>query len=156
MVRQRASSLPHIRFLDLENNGIFTECAILKEDAQGNITFIDITKLDDIDKTRISKIVQGRNATSFELWDLMSQTTLNNGMNALEYFHQLAKVISPEGIIFKPVVGKVGSTKQQQPQPQVQPQAQPQQVVEQEAAPAKKSARKKTAQKDAGADGGDA
>jgi hypothetical protein len=38
----------------------------------------------------------------------MSQTTLNNGVNALTYFHQLVKVISEDGVIYTPKGGVVG------------------------------------------------
>jgi hypothetical protein len=43
-----------------------------------------------------------------ELWDLMSNHTLGNGMNALTYFHQLVKVITPDGKITDPRAGRMG------------------------------------------------
>ena len=102
---------PHVLWIDLKNDGILTECAVVKTDDRGNIHFFELGMLDDIDKVRISRILQNRNANNFELWDLMSQTTLNNGVNALTYFHQLVKVISQDGQIYSPKAGTVGTGK---------------------------------------------
>lgn len=101
-------SLPHIFWVDLKGNGIFTEVAVMKKDTLGNTYYFPTNALDNIDKARLHKIVTNRNAGSFELWDLMSQITLNNGVNALEYFHQLVRVISPSGQIYNPREGIVG------------------------------------------------
>ena len=110
-VTTRRGNLPHIKWIDLAGNGVLTECAVLKEDTLGNIYYVEIPSLDNIDKQRISRIISNRNANNFELWDLMSQITLNNGVNALEYFHQLVKVITPDGIVMNPKVGVVGTGK---------------------------------------------
>ena len=99
----------HIEWIDLKNNGILVECAVMKRDGRGNIFFFEINALDTIDKQPLTRILMNRNAESFELWDLMSQITLNNGMNALEFFHQLVKVISVDGVIYSPKAGMVGS-----------------------------------------------
>lgn len=117
---------PHVEWIDLKGNGILIECAIMKKDTFGNIYFIQINSLDRIDKSRLVRILRNRNAHSFELWDLMSQITLNNGVNALAYFHQLVKIITPNGVITAPTSGQVGTgiaipanynqaTQQQQP-----------------------------------------
>lgn len=107
-IKQHIGNLPHIKWLDLLNNNILVECAVLKEDSFGNIYYIDVTTLDNIDKQRLVRIVTNRNAGNFELWDLMSQITLNNGMNSLEYFHQITKVVTPDGISMDPKVGAIG------------------------------------------------
>lgn len=122
MVNQKEGSFPHVKWLDLKANGVMVECAILKEDGAGNIYFIEIPSLDSFDKTRLVKIITNRNAQSFELWDLMSQVTLNNGVNALTYFHQLVKVITPLGVIMNPRQGHIGTGKVQADAP-VAPQA---------------------------------
>ena len=109
MINIKEGNLPHIGWIDLKNNGILSECAIMKTDGFGNIYFFEVNKLDNIDKKRLVRLVTSRNAESFELWDLMSQITLNNGVNALEYFHQLVRVISPDGVIYSPKSGVVGS-----------------------------------------------
>lgn len=92
---------PHIEWLDLQSNGVASECAILKKDSAGNIYFFPLAALDLIDKKRLLDIVTNRNAHLYELWDLMSQITMRNGVNALTYFHQLAKVFTPSGQIIE-------------------------------------------------------
>lgn len=92
---------PHIEWLDLNANGIVTECAVLKKDPEGNIFFFTLNSLDLIDKKRLLDIVNNRNAHLYELWDLMSQITMRNGVNALVYFHQLAKVLTPSGQVIE-------------------------------------------------------
>jgi len=108
-VRTGKGSLPHIEWIDLRGDGIMVECAVLKKDRLGNIYYIPVTSLDGIDKQRLARIITNRNANNFELWDLMSQITLNNGINALEYFHQLVKVISQDGVIMNPRAGVIGA-----------------------------------------------
>lgn len=109
MVRTAKGNLPHIEWIDLKGDGLMVECAVLKKDALGNIYYIPVTALDGIDKQRMARIITNRNANNFELWDLMSQITLNNGINALEYFHQLVKVISKNGVIMNPRAGVIGT-----------------------------------------------
>lgn len=108
-IQQHAGNLPHIKWLELKGDGVLTECAVLKTDGFGNIHYIEVPILDSIDKQRLARILTNRNAPTFELWDLMSQITLNNGVNALEYFHQLVKVISPDGVVMNPRQGVVGT-----------------------------------------------
>jgi len=100
---------PHIKWLELKKDGIMHECAVMKTDQHGNTYYFELGKIDNIDKQRMARILQNRNADRHELWDLMSQTTLNNGVNALEYFHQLVKIISPLGVIYTPRGGVVGT-----------------------------------------------
>ena len=47
-------------------------------------------------------------AAEIPLWETMANTQLRNGVNGLEYFHQLVKIITPEGVIMNPRVGAVG------------------------------------------------
>lgn len=108
-ITKRAGGHHHVYWMDLKGNGVLTECAVFKEDGFGNIFYLEIPSLDGIDKNRLLRIISNRNATNFELWDLMSQITLNNGLNALEYFHQLVKVITPDGVIMNPKSGIVGT-----------------------------------------------
>jgi hypothetical protein len=105
----RPGNLPHIKWIDLKNDGVLIECAVMKEDDFGNIYFIQVNQLDSIDRRRLARILQNRNAQNFELWDLMSNITLNNGINALTYFHQLVKVITPTGVVSSPKQGEVGT-----------------------------------------------
>lgn len=107
-VFQQKGQVPHTRWINLKGDDIMVECAILKEDNFGNLHYIEIPSMDDIDKRRLTKILMDRNVNNFELWDLMAQKTLNNGVNALQYFHQLVKVISPAGNIMDPREGHIG------------------------------------------------
>ncbi len=95
----RSGHLPHIKWIDLQGNGVLVECAIMSE----------VNSLDAVDRRRLLKIITSRNATQFPLWDLLSNITLNNGVNALTYFHQLVRVISQNGIISTPRQGEVGT-----------------------------------------------
>lgn len=90
-------SYPHSFWLDITNNGVLTEVVILKEDKNGDIYFIPLKSLDNIDLQRIGKILASRNAKMFPLYELMAQTTLGNGMNALLYFQQLVKMRTASG-----------------------------------------------------------
>lgn len=107
-LQTRKGSRPHIEWIDLKGTGVYTECAIMKRDDFDNIYFIELTALDLIDKTRLARILTHRNAGINELWDLMSQITLNNGVNALHYFHQLVKIITTDGVVMNPRQGQVG------------------------------------------------
>lgn len=107
------SKYPHTDWVDLYGDGTLHECAIVKRDNIGNIYFIRLRELDQHDRRRMLKILTGRNATNFALWDLLFQTTLGNGMNALEYFHQYVKVKTPRGQIMAPQVGAIGAGVQQ-------------------------------------------
>ena len=101
-------SFPHVEWVDIYNDGVAYECAIMKRDQNENIYFIRIDQLDNIDKNRLVRILKNRNATNYELWDLMSNITLGNGVNALTYFHQMVRVLTPSGKIIDPRGGKMG------------------------------------------------
>ncbi len=98
----------HIEWIDLANDGVLHECAVMKRDPFGNILFFKTNDLDEIDKKRLAGILMDRNAGSFELFDLMAQKTLGNGMNALAYFHQLVRQLTPNGKILDPRSGQMG------------------------------------------------
>ena len=107
------AQFPHIDWTDLEGNGTLTEVATVKIDANKNLYFIKLTNLDGIDRQRLANIITNRNSRSFELWDLLSQATLGNGQNALNYFHQFVKIRTPGGEILDPSSGKVGMAMKQ-------------------------------------------
>lgn len=108
-VQMQPGNMPHLYWIDLSGDGVYTECAVMKKDGLGNVYFFPLNALDRIDKGRLARILSNRNATAFELWDLMSQITLNNGVNALMYFHQLVEMITPTGKRMKPQEGVVGT-----------------------------------------------
>jgi len=104
------SKYPHIKWIDLQDDGIMTESAIMRVDkSNADVYFFPLTALDEIDRNRLFDIVTSRNASMFELWDLMKNTTLNNGVNALSYFHQLTKIRTEGGRIIEMVEGRRGT-----------------------------------------------
>lgn len=104
-----SSEYPHVAWIDLYGDGILHECAIMRREPTGNILFFKTNCLDSIDKRRLAGILMDRNARNFALWDLMAQKTLGNGVNALAYFHQLVKQLTPAGKIIDPKAGQVGT-----------------------------------------------
>lgn len=108
-IRRFKGKFPHVEFLTLDGEGkVARECAIVKEDNIGNIMFIDIQSLDQIDRQRLFDIIKDRNAPNFALWDLMFGKTLGNGINALVYFHQLVKQLTPQGVVTSVGAGQLG------------------------------------------------
>lgn len=99
---------PHIGWVDIEGDGILTEIAIMKNGVNG-LMFMKLNSLDPIDKQRLLRIIMNRNAHLYELWDLMSNLTLGNGANALEYFHQYVKVLAPSGELISPTMGRIAA-----------------------------------------------
>jgi hypothetical protein len=104
---QKSPEYPSIEWLELNGDGILHECAIMKRDEQGNVLFFKTNDLDEIDKRRLAGILMDRNANQFQLWDLMAQKTLGNGMNALAYFHQLVRQLTPNGKVLDPRTGQM-------------------------------------------------
>lgn len=107
-VRVVPGAYPHVHWIDLKGDGTMHECAVMKKDQFGNIYFFEIAKLDKVDKQRLFNFLTSRNAKQFELWDLLSQRTLGNGVNALDYFHQYVSVITPSGKVKRPRLGEIG------------------------------------------------
>lgn len=100
---------PHVAWIDLSGDGVLHECAIMRREQNGNILYFKTNDLDSIDKRRLVGILMDRNARNFPLWDLMAQKTLGNGVNALTYFHQLVKQLTPTGKTIDPRAGQVGT-----------------------------------------------
>lgn len=93
----------HYVSMDLYGNGIGYNVVIVKEDENtGDVYFIKEEDLDEYDRKRMRQILSKRDAEKYPLWDLMSQTTLKNGVNALQYFHQLVQVRTSSGQIIPP------------------------------------------------------
>lgn len=106
--QQRQQVFPHVRLVDLYRDGLVYECAIMKEDKNtGDLYFMRIDKMDDIDRARLRQILSRRDAGKYELWDLMDHgQPLANGVNALVFFHQFVEVLSPSGKIYNPTPGR--------------------------------------------------
>lgn len=107
-IRMFKGQYPHVYWLDLEGNGTLTECAVMKVFPNGDINYIPLASLDGIDKERILRIISNRNAPTYELWDLMSQITLGNGKNALDYFSQLVRAKTASGVNMPMGTGRMG------------------------------------------------
>jgi hypothetical protein len=122
----------HYRAMDIYGNGVGYNVLIVKEDTNGDVYFIKEEDLDGVDIRRMQSILSRRDANRVPLWDLMSQVTLKNGMNALDYFHQLVLVRTASGQIINPSATRRGLRQTIRPQmpPQTAPQDQPQQVNE--------------------------
>lgn len=99
-----------LEWIDLEANGVLTECAIMQKFINGDVYYFPISSLDDIDKRRFVNIITGRNAALYkDLWSLLEQTTLGNGVNALIYFNQIVKVRTASGQILPFGAGRRGA-----------------------------------------------
>ena len=97
---KHATDLPHIFRVDIDDSGLLQEVAIVKEENDGTIYYIPVSPLHTIDKQRLKKIVTSVHAEKYPLWELLSQATLSNGMNALDFFHFNAiKVKRPKGAL---------------------------------------------------------
>ena len=99
---------PHIKRIDLHNDGTVHEVLVMQELDNGDLYFIRIDYLDEIDRNRMRTILSKRDAAKYPLWDLLDQTTLPNGVNALVFFQQFVKVRSASGKIFNPGQGRMG------------------------------------------------
>jgi molybdenum cofactor biosynthesis enzyme MoaA len=90
--------LNHVEYIDVNNDGIVEEIAVVKRSEDGTIHYIDIAPLDNIDKARLKRIVTSQHADKYPLWELLAQSKLENGMNALDFFHSnLIKVKRGQG-----------------------------------------------------------
>lgn len=116
-VQMIPGNFPHVYYLDLEGDGkVATECAVVKKDSNGNIYFITLKNLDQVDKQRIFNILHDRNVGNMELWDLMYTKTLGNGINALIYFHQFVKCLTAQGRVTDLIAGQMGLAAPKAPQ----------------------------------------
>ena len=120
-LKSRPGSYPHVKWVDLQDNGTLTEVAVVKQDAENNTYFFELNKLDSIDRQRFFNIITKRHAGNFQLWDLLNQHTLGNGINALDYFHQLVKILTPSGTVIDPKAGVAGVQQVMAPPPAAVP-----------------------------------
>lgn len=106
--RQASAEYPHIEWIEIHGDGILHECAVMSRDRFGNILFFKVNDLDDIDKRRLAGILMDRNSRHMALWDVMLNKTLGNGVNALAYFNQLVRQLTPNGKVLDPRSGQQG------------------------------------------------
>ncbi len=117
-IQIRPGKFPHTGWIDISGKGVWEEVAIMSIDQGGSVHFFPLTALDRIDRQRFFNLVTTRTANSFPLYELCAQVTLGNGINALTYFQQLVKVLTPSRQVIAPRVGQIGGAATQ-PQPAV-------------------------------------
>lgn len=94
------TNMQHVYLIDWNDDGILKEIAVVMEANDGTIYGIEVDKLHPIDKARLKKFLVSVHADKYPLWELLSQGKLNNGMNALDFFHaNYVKVKRPRGAI---------------------------------------------------------
>ncbi len=99
-IEKRATDLRHVWLIDWNDDGILKEIAVVKESEDGTLFGIEVEKLHPIDKARLKKVITSVHADKYPLWELLSQGRLNNGMNALDFFHaNYVKVKRPRGAV---------------------------------------------------------
>lgn len=100
VIPKQPTQFKHVYLVDINDDGLLKEVAVMKEDeASGTLIYLDVALLDTTDKGRLKKIVQSVHADKYPLWELMSQERLPNGYNALDYFHQMARVKNAPGFV---------------------------------------------------------
>lgn len=99
-IEKRPTNLNHVFLIDWNDDGILKEFAVVMETPDGTIYGIEVDKLHSIDKSRLKKFLVSVHADKYPLWELLSQGRLDNGMNALDFFHSnYVKVKRPRGAV---------------------------------------------------------
>lgn len=99
-IEKRATDLRHVFLIDWNDDGILKEIAVVSEMPDGTVYGIEVDKLHPIDKSRLKKFLVSVHADKYPLWELLSQGKLNNGTNALDFFHMnYVKVKRPRGAV---------------------------------------------------------
>lgn len=99
-IEKRPTDLKHVYLIDWNDDGLLKEIAVVMEKQDGTIYGIEIDKLHQIDKRRLKKFLVSVHADKYPLWDLLAQGRLNNGMNALDFFHtNYVKTKRPKGAV---------------------------------------------------------
>lgn len=105
------SGVNHVYLIDWDDNGIQKEIAVVMEAPDGTIYGIDVASLHSIDRKRLQRFVTSVHADKYPLWELLSQGKLNNGMNALDFFHvNYVKVKRPRGAIMGGSFGSIATS----------------------------------------------
>lgn len=104
-----------VEWLSVSGNPQYVEeCIVLKTFPNNEKAFINIKQLDKIDLSRMKTFITSRAATLHnDLATLLAEQVLDNGVNALTYFHQLTKILSPNGTVRSANSGKILATPQE-------------------------------------------
>lgn len=108
-VRFQASKFSHVYWADIKGNGLIEEVVVIAHAPNGTVWFVPVNSLDHIDRARMFRLINDRTSTMLPLYEIMSHTRLNNGVNALEYFHQITKMMTPGGVITRVNSGYLGA-----------------------------------------------
>lgn len=99
-IELRPTNMKHVYLCDWFDDGVLHEIAVLMKAPDGAVYGIDVNNLHKIDKARLKRFITSVHADKYELWELLSRGTLNNGVNALDFFHQnYVKVKRPRGAV---------------------------------------------------------
>lgn len=99
-IEKRPTDILHVHLIDWNDDGLLKEIAVVMEAPDGSIYGIEIDKLHPIDKARLKKFLVSVHADKYPLWELLSNGNLNNGQNALDFFHMnYVKVKRPRGAV---------------------------------------------------------
>lgn len=93
------TALRHVFYMDVNDDGQLREVFVVKKWEDGSVSYIDVASLDTIDKGRIKKVVLGQHADKYAGWELLDMERLSNGLNGLDYFHQVTKLKRMPGSI---------------------------------------------------------
>jgi hypothetical protein len=110
-IKKIPTPFKHVFLVDINDNGQLREVALVKEEANGSLIYIDIASLDIIDKGRLKKFVSSMHADKYPLWELMSLDRLSNGVNGLDYFHQMCRTKYAPGHVNTAMGGGLSSVR---------------------------------------------
>jgi hypothetical protein len=110
-IKKIPTPFKHVYLVDINDNGQLREVAVIKEEQNGSLIYIDIASLDIIDKGRLKKFVTSMHADKYPLWELMSLDRLSNGYNGLDYFHQMARTKYAPGHVNTAMGGGLGGVR---------------------------------------------
>lgn len=97
--RFQASRYNHVYWADIKGQGLMQEVVVVAHNPNGSVWFIPVESLDNIDRQRMFRLITDRTAQMLPLYEIMAHVRLNNGINALEYFQQLVKFMTPTGAV---------------------------------------------------------
>lgn len=100
-IEMRPTNMNHIFLIDWNDDGILREIAVVMVDPRdGSVYGIEIDAMHQIDKSRLKKFLVSVHSDKYPLWQLLAEGKLNNGANALDFFHSnYVKVKRPLGAV---------------------------------------------------------
>lgn len=108
--RFQASRYNHVYWADIKGQGLMQEVVVVAHNPNGSVWFIPVESLDNIDRQRMFRLITDRTAQMLPLYEIMAHVRLNNGINALEYFQQLVKFMTPTGNVISGNTNMIAAT----------------------------------------------